>query len=189
MTLKNFDTILLAAQEKADWAWELIYRDLAPGILRYIRGLGYISSPEDVMGEVFTDIVSNIKSFSGDYSSFRSWVFSIAHNNSVEYYRKNKKSFFELKERAVEDKKIREIEEESYIKQLLSLLPEKQREVILLRVVLEFSIVETSKILSLPQNNVKSLQYRGLKRIRKNIEKDATFSNSKAITFLKEDEG
>ncbi|HEY1517508.1 MAG TPA: sigma factor, partial [Solirubrobacteraceae bacterium] len=59
------------------------YRDLAPAVLGYLRALR-VREPEDVLGEVFVQVVRDIGRFRGDDDALRRWLFSIAHNRVMD---------------------------------------------------------------------------------------------------------
>ncbi len=59
MDVDAFASQLTAARTGADWAWERIYRSLAPSVIGYLRAQG-ASEPEDVAGEVFVQIVRQV---------------------------------------------------------------------------------------------------------------------------------
>jgi RNA polymerase sigma-70 factor (ECF subfamily) len=71
---ESFQDLLEAARAGGEWAWTLIYRDLAPTVLGYLRAEG-AHEPEDLLCEVFLHVVRGINTFEGDEDGFRSWVF------------------------------------------------------------------------------------------------------------------
>ncbi len=73
-----FDEVLIGARGGQDWALEMLYRDLAPGVIGYLRTQG-ASDAEELAAEVFTNVVRNLPRFEGDEEKFRAWVFSMAH--------------------------------------------------------------------------------------------------------------
>src|SRR5438445_952311 len=75
---ESFDEILEAARRGSDPAWDALYRDLAPLVHGYLRSRG-AREPEDVTGEVFLQVARDLRGFSGDEASFRSWVLAVAH--------------------------------------------------------------------------------------------------------------
>jgi RNA polymerase sigma-70 factor, ECF subfamily len=83
----GFPGLLAAARAGADWAFEVLYRDLAPSVIGYLRGQG-APEPEDTASEVFVGMVRNIGSFEGDERAFRTWVFSIAHRRLIDQRRR-----------------------------------------------------------------------------------------------------
>lgn len=86
----SFDSILTAAREGAPWAWIEIYRDLAPAVLGYLRGRG-ADEPDDLLGQVFLDVVRGLRSFAGDERDFRAWVFTIAHRDLLDERRRRRR--------------------------------------------------------------------------------------------------
>ncbi|HLT95907.1 MAG TPA: sigma factor, partial [Acidimicrobiia bacterium] len=63
-------------------AWGEIYRELAGPVTGYLAGLG-VTDAEDIAGEVFLQVARDIHKFEGTESSFRSWVFVIAHRRAI----------------------------------------------------------------------------------------------------------
>src|SRR4030081_3701589 len=58
---ESFEVVLAAARTGADWAWEALYRDLAPLVHGYLRSRG-AREPEDLTGEVFLGIARGLPS-------------------------------------------------------------------------------------------------------------------------------
>ena len=79
----DFPSVLAAARRGEEWAWTAIYREYSAPVLRYLRGRG-ASEPEDLLAEVFVQIVRNLAQFEGAASDFRTWVFMIAHNRLLD---------------------------------------------------------------------------------------------------------
>jgi RNA polymerase sigma factor (sigma-70 family) len=78
-----FEEVLVEARTGHDWALEMLYRDLAPGVIGYLRTQG-ASGPEELAAEVFSNAVRNLPRFDGDEERFRAWVFSMAHRMLLE---------------------------------------------------------------------------------------------------------
>ena len=83
ITIDEFQTTLAAAKAGAEWAWADLYRDLAGTVTGYLRSRG-AADADDLTSETFLQVARNIKSFDGDYQSFRSWVFVIAHRRLLD---------------------------------------------------------------------------------------------------------
>ncbi|MCA1656409.1 MAG: RNA polymerase sigma factor, partial [Actinobacteria bacterium] len=81
-----FSSVLGAAQAGAQWAFERLYRSLAPAVAGYLRAQG-ASDPDDLTSEVFERAFTRLGSFSGTEPQFRSWVFTIAHNRLTDQRR------------------------------------------------------------------------------------------------------
>jgi RNA polymerase sigma-70 factor (ECF subfamily) len=69
----GFEGVLAAAQEGAEWAWELLIRDFSGSLFGFFRVRG-ADDPDDLVGEVFHDVARGIGRFSGDEAGVRSWA-------------------------------------------------------------------------------------------------------------------
>ncbi|MDQ1514179.1 MAG: polymerase sigma-70 factor, subfamily [Actinomycetota bacterium] len=65
-----------------------VYRGLAPAVLGYVRSQG-AAEPEDVLGEIFLQVVRDLPRFRGDDAALRRWVFTIAHHRLVDARRRS----------------------------------------------------------------------------------------------------
>jgi RNA polymerase sigma factor (sigma-70 family) len=182
MTLAGaFVPILKAARQGAPWAFEAIYRDLAPAVLGYLRGQG-ASEPEDLASEVFVGIVRGLDRFEGDERAFRTWVFTIAHRRLVDERRRLFRSLEEptdpsemarltsgvLIEEGVEEEVIGALE--GGVGTAMKALSSDQRAVLLLRILADLSVAEVASILGKSQGAVKTLQRRGLRSLVRKLE-------------------
>src|SRR5918911_2501721 len=82
-----FDDVLMAAQAGAGWAFEAIYRDLAPAVTGYLRLHG-AAEPDDLASETFVGVFTGLAGFQGDEAGLRAWVFTIAHRRLMDDWRK-----------------------------------------------------------------------------------------------------
>lgn len=173
---EQFDDVLAAAVRGEDWAWAQLYRDLAPSILGYLSGHG-VPEAEDLTGECFVHIVRGIARFAGDEAAFRSWVFTIAHHRLVDYWRRHHPARLRLvgsdelprnldAELSGGSRPESEVVQRAAVNEILGRLNPAQRDVLLLRVVQQFSVRETAQILGKSEGAVKLLQNRALKALR-----------------------
>ena len=172
-----FDAVLGAATAGAPWAWERLYASLSPSLLGYLRARG-TPEPEDVLGEVWVNIARQLQQFEGDEAGLRSWAFSIAHRRSVDAVR-----YWARRPVRTEAEPIVAAaptdEPEALVVgsaavhdavELLGVLTEEQREVLLLRMFGDLSIREVASITGRPEGAVKSLQHRALAALRRHLE-------------------
>src|SRR5919205_1900892 len=82
-----FEQVLAAAQAGAGWAFEVLYRDLAPAVTGYLRLHG-AAEPDDLASETFLQVFTGLAAFSGDEDGLRAWVFTIAHRRLVDDWRR-----------------------------------------------------------------------------------------------------
>ncbi|MGH8937549.1 MAG: RNA polymerase sigma factor [Acidimicrobiia bacterium] len=176
----SFDTVLGAAQEGAEWAWEIFYRDLSGQLLGYLRARG-AAEPEDLVGEVFLQLARNIKGFRGGESAFRSWTFMVAHHRLIDERRARRRRLEDLV--AMEELElapaVSDVEEEalgristSRMLGLFRTLTKDQQDVLALRIIAGMSLEETARLLGKRVGAVKALQRRGLEAVRRRLERE-----------------
>lgn len=173
--MEAFASVLTAARTGADWAWERIYRDLAPPVTGYVRAQG-ATEPDDVTGEVFVQVVRDLHKFKGeDERDFRAWVFTIAHRRAVDDLRRRGRRPVTPAEPELiaetagaggdvhEDARV-SIDEQR-VRELIEALPDDQRAVMLLRILGDLTIEEIAKAVGKRPGAVKALQRRALRRL------------------------
>jgi RNA polymerase sigma factor (sigma-70 family) len=177
---EQFNEVLEAGRRGEPWAFEAIYRDLAPAVLGYLRGQG-ARYPEDLTSEVFIAIVGGLKGFQGEERAFRSWVFTIVHRRLVD----ERRSLIRRREISVPPDALRLVEpqerhgdaEEEAVRglefrrllRMLDILTPEQRTVLLLRVVADLSLAEVGAMLGKKEAAVKMLQRRALLKLTREI--------------------
>ncbi len=171
----HFPSVLAAARAGSDWAWTALYRELAPSVLRYFR-CHSAEGAEDLMGQVFLEIVQDLSGFKGGEDQFRAWVFTIARRRLVdEWRRQGRRRERECSDdlasaltapEEVEEEGLRRLGEQR-VRALLTRLTPAQRDVLFLRIVAGLTLEETAEVLDNTPGAVKSLQIRGLQAIRR----------------------
>jgi len=171
----EFISILDAARAGAEWAWSRIYADLAGPVRGYVRARGAVE-PDDVVGEVFVQVARNLAGFEGEYSSFRSWVFVIAHHRLIDERRRRSRHPEEPTAVPVSTAAADDVEQEAIddlgtqrVIGLLDDLTADQRSVVLLRIVADLSLEQTAEVLGKRVGAVKALQKRAFDRLRKTL--------------------
>jgi RNA polymerase sigma-70 factor, ECF subfamily len=121
------------------------------------------------------------------HSSIRTWLFSIAHNITVDYVRKRKPTiifkemFHFISERKQLPEEIIQVKEESQeLYYALQKLKDTYRKVIVLRKIKCFSIEDTAKILEWSESKVKSTLHRAIPALKRQLEREG-FTNEKAM--------
>ncbi|MEN8235303.1 MAG: RNA polymerase sigma factor [Actinomycetota bacterium] len=179
MTVANFDEVLAAAQEGAEWAWDILVRDVAPRLIGFFRTRG-VADPEGLAGDVFVDLAKNITEFEGDESGFGSWVFVIAYRRMSDQWRRQRRRLDEIPSGlSAEPNQLVASAEDVAMESLgnveaarmLETLTDDQRDVIALRIVAGLTLEETSRVVGKPISAVKALQRRGVAALRREIER------------------
>ncbi|MBN1692941.1 MAG: sigma-70 family RNA polymerase sigma factor, partial [Dehalococcoidales bacterium] len=132
---------------------------------------------EDMTQQVFLNALKSISSYRFKGMPFSSWLYRIAHNQVVDYYRKkSKQATVPLDESlpipARGDDPERLTEKKIEIHELVMAtrhLTEAQQEVISLRFAAELSIAEVAGVMGRSEGAVKALQHSAIVALRKQL--------------------
>ena len=139
---------------------------------------------EDILQETLIKVVNTIKS--GRYSEegkFLPWVMRIAHNLSIDHFRKNKRyptvvmedgtSVFNTMEFSEDSAESLQIRKDTHIllKQLIKELPEAQRQVLTMRHYMDMSFKEIAEATGVSINTALGRMRYALINLRKKMEK------------------
>lgn len=150
-------------------------------LLRYIQRVIYVSieDAEDILQEVFIKAYKNINGYDSKYS-FSGWIYRIAHNEAISFLRKKKRViegsgdvevFEEISSgEDIEDDFVSELKRKE-VRELLSKLDPKYREVLVLKYFEDMEYNEISDILHTSVGNVSSLISRGKKQFKILVER------------------
>jgi RNA polymerase sigma-70 factor (ECF subfamily) len=171
-----FDDVLAAAQAGAAWAFETLYRDLAPAVTGYLRLHG-AAEPDDLASETFLGVFTGLAKFRGDEDGLRAWVFTIAHRRLLDDWRRRSRRpqlAAELPEPV--DAVGGDVEEDvlarfgtAEVTRLCGTLPADQRSVLLLRILGDLTVEQVAGVLGKSVASVKALQRRGLRALREQL--------------------
>ncbi|HPN67459.1 MAG TPA: RNA polymerase sigma factor [bacterium] len=148
-------------------------------LIRYILRIVKANreTAEDILQEVFLKAYKNLNGFD-DSLKFSSWVYRIAHNESISYWRKNQKNVdfvsIDKEENGLaktltgEDDTQAEAlanERKEKIEELIGKLPDYYQEILVLRYLEEKDYDEISDILQKPIGTVSALIHRAKKKL------------------------
>ncbi len=178
------DQELVAQTIKNKQAFTAIVDRYEAPLLRYISRLGCKdnSAARDLLQEIFIKTFVHLNDY--DHSlQFSSWIYRIAHNETISYFRKERsrpgvlvraEDFF-LFETIADDALLSDQKEHRHtvleIKAAVDRLEPKYREIIVLKFFEEKSYEEISDILQIPQGTVATLISRAKKKIKIYLEK------------------
>ena len=175
-----FDQVLAAAQARAPWAFEQLYRDLAPSVTAYLRLHG-AQEPDDLASETFIGVFTGLAGFSGDEDGLRGWVFTIAHRRLLDDWRRRSRRPQLADEPGdltahlggdVEDDVMLRVGAER-VEELCGTLPADQRSVLLLRILADLTVEQVAHVMDKSVASIKALQRRGLRTLRDRLEAPA----------------
>src|SRR5438876_12320879 len=87
-TTPSLDDAVARAISGEGRAFDEIYRVLSGPVYSYLTTqVRRREDAEDLTGQVFLEAMRGIRTFQGDASAFRGWLFRIAHNRAVDLAR------------------------------------------------------------------------------------------------------
>lgn len=161
------------------WAFDRIFRTLAPIVTAYLGAQGSVE-PDDLTSEVFLGVLRKIGTFRGDEAGFRAWVFTIAHRRLTDERRRISRRPTSEPLAAAPDRPAPDDVEDAVIQSLgtervravCEHLGRDQRNVLLLRLVAGLTVEEIAAVLDKSPGAVKALQRRGLRAISAMLERE-----------------
>lgn len=180
------DSVQVAAALEDPYAFAPLYDRYFDSIHGYcLRRIGNPDDAADATSQIFTNALHGLRNFrsnpSKPGSSFRSWLFSIAHNVVIDVYRRRRQTVSlepddPASNRLDSATVVRDpgpspedlaISMDSHISvvEALAQLPERQRSIIELRLA-GLSHAEIAGALELSSTAIRSAQYRGMTKLR-----------------------
>ena len=181
---KTLETWALLAAKGDERAFMDLYDYFFDRIWRYVSFRVDSEEVEDLVSEIFYKCVKSLKQYKPQKkATFASWIFRIAHNQVVDYYRKQKELmgteleeefFLKLKDEKEPspDQKVLKHEEVHLIHKLLKKLKPNHREILELKYLEEFSNAEIASITGKTEGNVRIIQLRALREMRKLLDEE-----------------
>lgn len=166
------------------WRWE---RPLFGFVHRYV---GNAELAEDLVQDTFVRVMRSIGGYS-HRGAFSTWLYQVAVNLCKDHLRKKRLPLLSLhddstsvsgrkvplKDRIADegpgpDAGVEAEDRKTLVKRLLDGVSEDQRVVILLKEYQALTFREISEVLDVPENTVKARLYRGLRRMRQQLEEE-----------------
>jgi RNA polymerase sigma-70 factor (ECF subfamily) len=180
-TLTDQELVLLSLRERALFGG--VVDRYQARLRRYITRLG-VKNPddqEDVLQEIFIKVYRNLNSFDQSLS-FSSWIYRIAHNEAISWYRKLKVRpegylvsdptiLLELLSYEGEDpeSRVERKQNATMVERALETLDEKYRTILVLRYFEHLEYEEISDVLQMPVGTVGTLIHRAKKQLRQKL--------------------
>lgn len=174
----HLDEAVRAAQRGDSAGFRVLYRDLQPRLLRYLRAL-VGEDAEDVASETWLQIARDMARFSGDHDGFRGWATTIARHRAMDHLRRDSRRpsaapvpAEELAWLAARDDTaelaLEALSTDAAIR-LIASLPSDQAEAVLLRAVVGLDADTAGRILGKRAGAVRTAAYRGLRSLSRRL--------------------
>ena len=177
----GFGETLAGARDGDEHAFALLWRDLNPAVLRYLRVVAPATA-EDTAADVWLEVCRGLGRFRGNEAGFRSWVFTVARHRAIDWRRQAARRptslvpVEQLAERPAPDDPVAAVLEAQSTRAALALLaelPPDQAEVVLLRVVAGLDVAEVAAITGKRPGNVRVLAHRALRRLAQQLTEES----------------
>jgi len=167
----------LVARSKAGDAdaFGAIYDRFQPEIVRYLTYRTRSAEvAEDLAQQVFLKAWQAIPRFEDRGVPFKAWLYRMAHNQMVDYFRTRRPTTdlegVELPEEAEAEQRVLVRETNDRLRDAMDRLSEDHREVLTLRFLLEKSAREAGEVMGRKEVTIRGLQMRALQALRREIE-------------------
>lgn len=176
--LPNEAAIVNKAVSGSERAFTTLYDHYRDGIFRFILvRTSERDTAEDLTSEVFKSAWLNLEDYRHRGHPFSAWLFQIARNTVIDHYR-TRKERAPLEAAAAQpgparvEKRALESLEAERILAALDELTELQQQVITLKIIEGYPTHEVAEIMGKNQGAVRALQMRGLRSLRRHLEKN-----------------
>lgn len=163
----NYDLQVEEAIRGSDTAFTILWRHYQPRMVRYLAT--FTNEPEDLCSEVWIKIAHSIKTFQGDASAFKGWIYTIARNSAIDLARKKSRAGITVE--LSEEDWVGENSSVVEIMDLIRRLPQEYAEIILLRIVADLDVNDVAEITGKTPSNVRVMTHRGLKQLNEMLQK------------------
>lgn len=176
MTIRE-QALLKRAQAYDEQAIGELYDHYAPLIYTYLyRRVHDVKVAEDLTGDVFVRVLQAIQSERFWQTSFRAWLYRIAHNRVIDYYRQQSRMIqVSLEEHLeVESEAMDATHTDKQVFQTLAgaldrLTPDQQQ-VLVLRFGEQMKVQDVAEMMDKSTGAIEALQHRALAALRRMIE-------------------
>ncbi|NCU28226.1 MAG: RNA polymerase sigma factor [Candidatus Moranbacteria bacterium] len=165
-----------------DASFKLIIDRYTPIVFGYVSRFVGKDNADDLTQNVFIKVWKNIRNFDDEKASFKTWLFKIARNTTIDYLRKKKSINFSSLDSDEEDFAsgleddhdnqediLIKSENINALKEAIKILPLNYREILVLYYEQDMTFKEIGELLNKPLNTVKSYHRRALIRLKKEL--------------------
>jgi RNA polymerase sigma-70 factor (ECF subfamily) len=172
MAMENEAVIVTRAQAGDSEAFGLLYDHYLDPIYRFIYYKVFCREvAEDLTSDTFMKALKRLGSYQVDRGRFNSWLYQIARNTVVDYYRTKKESVpiddvFDLGHDERTAEQLDALAGLAKVEEYLKALPARQREIITLRIWEGKSFDEIASLLGGTEGSVKMAFSRSIRQLR-----------------------
>lgn len=176
----DLPALVRAARGGNEAAFRLLYREVQPGLLRYLRGLVGGEDAEDLASETWLQIARDIRTFRDDgQGGFRGWAATIARHRAFDHIRRMQRRpatgltadvLVDLPDRVDTAEAAITATMTNATVELIATLPRDQAEAVLLRVVMGLDAQAVAAVMGKRPGAVRTAVWRGLRKLGERLE-------------------
>jgi len=173
----SFPAVLAAAQRGDERAFALLWRELQPAVLRYLR-VAAPEAAEDLAADTWVSVLRGLARFRGDEQGFRALIFTAARHRALDWRRQSSRRqtasipMEDLSDLPAPDDPAEAVLEAQSTRAAIALiaeLPPNQAEVVTLRMVAGLDVAQVARIVGKRPGAVRTLTHRGLRRLAQRL--------------------
>jgi RNA polymerase sigma-70 factor, ECF subfamily len=165
-----------AARDGNQEAFRVLYREVQPALLRYLRGLvgNNAQDAEDLASETWLQIARDVRSFRDEGTGFRGWAAGIARHRALDHLRRDQRRpvavlpvevLRELPDPRDTAGTAIDLAATNATIALIATLPRDQAEAVLLRVVVGLDAEVAARVMGKRAGAVRTAAWRGLRTL------------------------
>lgn len=173
--MKEEEELIKRVQKRDAEAFGRLYDQYSPAIYRFVLlKVGNKAATEDLTHQAFLKAWQNIENYQSLGFPFSSWLYRIAHNLVIDYYRTerpylNLETIQEVSVKSNLEEKIDQEFELNLIKTAIKELSAEQQTIIIMKFVEDLTNKEIAAVLGKSEGAIKIAQYRSLENLKKII--------------------
>ena len=175
----DLGSVVRAARRGDEGAFRALYREVQPGLLRYLRGLVAPQDAEDIASETWLQIARDIRTFRDEGAGFRGWAATIARHRAMDHLRyTQRRPVAALPADVLVDvpgggdtaeQAVTATATDAAIA-FIATLPPEQAEAVLLRVVMGLDTGAVARVMGKRAGAVRTATWRGLRTLADKLE-------------------
>lgn len=150
--------------------FERVYIEFKDKVTRYVRGkINNEQDAEDVVSDVFVKVLNGLSGFDREKSSMSTWIYTIAHNTVIDYYRTAKPLCGLPDDLCCKDNIDEALLNGEALESLanaLKQLPERERDIVILHYYSRKTLKNIAEKMNISYSYVKLLHGNALKTLR-----------------------
>lgn len=175
--MQEEEKIVQKAKQGEEDAFGLLYDEYLPKIYRFVLlKVGRKADAEDLCHQVFLSAWKNIRTYESRGFPFSSWLYRIAHNSVIDFWR-TQKTHIDIElvsaEHFSEEPEMERLfdisEEFGIVRKMLKKLKEEEESLLIMKFVDELPNKEIAEALGKSEGAVRVMQHRALKQLKQHM--------------------